>query len=56
MLAQVQVGHIMVEGRKPALLDSFFQVSYAPRWPAGDCPKRLVCFWAGPASGAACGL
>lgn len=27
VLMQVVVGHIMIEGRKPALLDSLFQVS-----------------------------
>ncbi len=34
---QVEVGHIMIEHRKPALLDSFFQVGPASNSAEGHC-------------------
>ncbi len=36
----LQVGHQMAEKRKPALLDSFFQVGLVwPGWPSPALPK-----------------
>ncbi len=39
---QVEVGHIMIEHRKPALLDSFFQVGPAANSAAWACWKGMI--------------